>query len=79
MAEQNVAARDLISANWDDLSGRHRVVPGKALLRTLRGHIQDLYGVNFGNERLAESFSREEVPGEIVEALQRVAALHAAA
>ncbi|MGO9789113.1 MAG: hypothetical protein ACLP8S_06195 [Solirubrobacteraceae bacterium] len=78
VSEQNVAARDLIAANWDDLNGRLRVVPGKTLLRTLRSHIQDLYGVNFGNERLAESFSREEIPAEIVEALQRVAALHAA-
>ncbi len=79
VAEQNSAARELVAENWDDLEGRLRVVPGKTLLRSARRRIQDLYGVNFGNERLAESFMKEEIPDEIVEALQRVAALQSGA
>jgi ABC-type histidine transport system ATPase subunit len=77
VAEQNAAARELIAANWSDLGGRLRVVPGKGLLRAVRREIQDRYGVNFGNERLAESFLADEIPAEIVEALRKVAALQA--
>jgi hypothetical protein len=77
VAEQNAAARELIAANWSDLGGRLRVVPGKGLLRAVRREIQDRYGVNFGNERLAESFLADEIPAEIVEALRKLAALQA--
>ncbi len=74
----NSAARSLIGDNWGSLEGRLRVVRGKSLLRTLRREIQDQYGVNFGNERLAESFEANEIPQELVDALTRVSRLHSA-
>ncbi len=68
----NRAARELVEANWGTLDGRLRVVSGKVLLRGLRSRIQADYGVNFGNERLAEAFERDDIPTELVTLLQRV-------
>jgi predicted ATPase len=73
----NEAARAMIDENWQTIEGKLRVVSGKQLLSVIRRMIQDAYGVNFGNERLAETFVQEEVPAEIAEALRRVAELDA--
>jgi hypothetical protein len=73
----NEAARAMIDENWQTIEGKLRVVSGKQLLSVIRRMIQDAYGVNFGNERLAEAFVQEEVPAEIAEALRRVAELDA--
>jgi hypothetical protein len=41
----------------------------------VRRKIQDSYGVNFGNERLAEAFDISDIPSEIQETLRRIAQL----
>ncbi len=71
----NEAARIMLESNWETLDGRLRVVSGKQLLGVIRRQVQDQFGVNFGNERLAEAFASGEVPTEIVDALRRVAEL----
>jgi hypothetical protein len=73
--DANARARRHVDANWGTLSERLRVLPGKKLLGRVRAEIQDRYSVNFGNERLAEAFSDEEIPLELREQLQRGAAL----
>lgn len=73
--QANEAARAMLESNWATLEGRLRVVSGKQLLGVIRREVQDKFGVNFGNERLAEAFVSEEVPTEISDALRQVAEL----
>jgi ABC-type lipoprotein export system ATPase subunit len=73
----NERARQFVESRWDTLEGRLSVVSGKQLLSRVRGILQTMYGVNFGNERLAEGFAPNEVPEEIVSALQAATQLAA--
>lgn len=73
--EANETARTFVDAQWGTLEGRLIVVSGKKLLGALRNEIQNRYGVNFGNERLAEGFEPAEVPTDIRNALEEVARL----
>lgn len=68
----NPMARDQVGASWDTLEERLRFVAGKRLLSVLRTEIQQRYGVNFGNERLAETFTADEIPNELVHFLHQV-------
>jgi len=47
----------------------------RAKASAVRQRVQASYGVNFGNERLAEGFAAEEIPSEVADALRRVAEL----
>jgi hypothetical protein len=53
-------------------------VPGKKLLPSLHAGIRSTYGINFGNERLAEGFAADEIPQEIKDLLERVSAFMSA-
>lgn len=75
--EMNEAAREMISDEWVSVDDSLRVVSGKRLLGAIRGRIQDEYGVNFGNERLAEAFAAEEIPSELRDRLDEIASLAA--
>lgn len=79
LVDANETARTLVEAQWSDLTGRLTVVKGKRLLAAVRKRLQDDYAVNFGNERLAEAFSDDEIPAELREALTAVADLQAGA
>lgn len=72
----NPAARELVAEHWEDLDSRLKFVSGKRLLGVIRQQIQETYGVTFGNERLAETFTAEEIPTEIVDFLNRVKDIH---
>jgi energy-coupling factor transporter ATP-binding protein EcfA2 len=76
-ATANEAARALIGESWDSLDDLLVVVSGKKLLSAIRRRIQDEYGVNFGNERLAEAFTVDEIPQEIKDQLDQIASLSA--
>jgi energy-coupling factor transporter ATP-binding protein EcfA2 len=71
----NELARQFVAANWNSPADRLRVVPGKRLLGAVRSAVQNTYGVNFGNERLAEAFTAAEIPHELVECIHRAASL----
>ncbi len=73
--EANRIARETIDVAWAAGNDRLKYVSGKRLLSKLRSKIQDKYGVNFGNERIAETFNDAEIPEEIKAYLQEVAAL----
>lgn len=72
----NPKARAALDAGWDSLPGRLRLVSGKRLLAGIRAKIQTVYGVNFGNERLAEAFKATEIDQELLDILKRIAALN---
>jgi ABC-type cobalamin/Fe3+-siderophores transport system ATPase subunit len=75
--EVNEAAREMIADEWTSVADALSVVSGKRLLSAIRSRIQDEYGVNFGNERLAEAFEDEEIPKELRERLEEIASLAA--
>lgn len=75
VVEANAAARAFVEAQWHDAEARLAVLPGKVYLSCVRRLVQDTYGVNFGNERLAESFLEDEIPGELQSLLQQVSQL----
>jgi len=75
VTEANRMARETLASVWNDEAARLKYVPGKRILGKLRSKIQEKYGVNFGNERIAESFNAEEVPEEIKSYLREVASL----
>lgn len=71
----NEWARGQVSESWEDLASRLTLVSGKKLLSAIRSRVQSTYGVNFGNERLAEGFRSDEIPEELRTLLESVAAL----
>jgi hypothetical protein len=73
----NDAARSLLGPAWESLDDVLKPVSGKKLLSAIRRRIQNEHGVNFGNERLAESFTADEIPPEIKDQLDRIASLSA--
>lgn len=75
----NEHAREVVDSQWATLEDRLVVVSGKKLLSLLRSKLQDKYSVNFGNERLAEGFTADEVPSEIIDALSAATRLQAPA
>jgi hypothetical protein len=75
IATANAEGRAFVEAKWGTLRERLSVVSGKRLIGLVRTQIQDQHGVNFGNERLAEAFEASEIPAEIVDVLNQVAAL----
>jgi hypothetical protein len=75
VADANAIAREFVEDSWGDRSQKLRVVSGKKALARLRESLQDRYGVNFGNERLAEAFESAEIDGEVITQLQRIAKL----
>jgi hypothetical protein len=72
----NPAARELVAENWADVDSRLKFVSGKRLLGIVRQQIQETYGITFGNERLAETFTAAEIPTEIVDFLSKVRDIH---
>ncbi|MGV7254586.1 ATP-dependent nuclease [Mycobacterium kansasii] len=75
VATVNPIARQAVADAWPALEDRLTLVSGKQLLSDLRRAVQDQFGLNFGNERLAEAFRPEEIPPEIRDVLLRVESL----
>lgn len=75
VANVNPIARDAVTASWDTIDDRLKLVSGKQLLGRIRQAIQGKYGVTFGNERLAEAFTADEIPEEVRAALEKVGGL----
>jgi ABC-type cobalamin/Fe3+-siderophores transport system ATPase subunit len=73
--EANEAAREAVLKDWGSLDGRLKWCSGKSLLGCIRERIQREYGVSFGNERLAEAFTPDEIPDEVKETLKAVEAI----
>ena len=57
-------------SSWDNISNRMTVVPGKAVLASLRTEITRLYAVNLTDHKIVSEFTREEIPEDLVNLLQ---------
>jgi energy-coupling factor transporter ATP-binding protein EcfA2 len=55
---------------WNDLTGRLSIVPGKEVLRALRTHLQEHFGVSLTDSRIVESMRRDDIPDDLQELLQ---------
>jgi len=50
---------------WDDLTTRLTIVPGKEVLRALRDHLQEHFGVSMTDARIVDAFHRDEIPEDL--------------
>jgi hypothetical protein len=67
--------KDVLNAfdrRWASLSTRIALVPGKEVLRLFRQRVQELHGVTLTDARIAESISREDIPGDMRRVLDRL-------
>lgn len=71
VAEANSVARDVLA----DRESFIEHVDGKALLAAVRRAVQERYGVTFGNQRLIDEITEQEVDDEIWDVLMRIQAL----
>jgi hypothetical protein len=55
---------------WDDLTARLTIVPGKDVLRALRSHVQENFGVSLTNARIVEGMRRDDIPNDLQELLR---------
>ena len=52
-----------------------RLADGKASLKAIRRRVQDLWGVSFGNARLVEAMTSNEIDPDITNIIKRLEAL----
>jgi energy-coupling factor transporter ATP-binding protein EcfA2 len=55
---------------WNDLTGRLNIVPGKDVLRALRSHLHENLGVSLTDARIVETMHRDEIPDDLQGLLQ---------
>ena len=65
-------AIEVFDRKWHSMESRLEIVPGKQVLRELRGGIQDQYQVTLTNLRIIGSFREEEVPTDLVELIHEI-------
>jgi hypothetical protein len=71
------AAQDTLQAidcKWQTLEERMEIVPGKAILATLRRRVRELFSVNVSDYRIVSSFHMDEIPldlKQLIEGLER--------
>jgi hypothetical protein len=73
--DQASIADDAISifeGQWDDVTNRMRVVPGKSVLAALRAELADAYAVNLTDHRIVSEFRDDEVPTDLRTMLDRL-------
>lgn len=63
--QANKIARETLGLAWSSDIDKLKYVYGKGLLAKVCKQVQETYGVNFGNERIAEAFKSEELPEEL--------------
>ncbi len=66
VARANRLARERVDEAWRTIEGRIAVVSGKELLSKLSSWAQATYGVSLSVARLAGSFTRADLPAEVV-------------
>jgi len=60
----------IFEVSWNDISKRMAIVPGKAVLASLRTEITRLYAVNLTDHKIVSEFTDNEVPKDLVILLQ---------
>jgi hypothetical protein len=57
---------------WNDLTKRLTLVPGKETLAALNTHLQENYGITVSASLIIDSFKKEEIPAEMIEILEQI-------
>ena len=57
---------------WEDLSLRLQIVPGKEVLRAFREKVQALLNVSLGDARIVDAIHRPEIPPDLEELIRGV-------
>ena len=57
---------------WNSLSGRLCIAPGKQTLRRFKDKMQELYEISFSDNRIADEFRSGEIPADMVKLLRRL-------
>jgi energy-coupling factor transporter ATP-binding protein EcfA2 len=68
----NQAVLTEFDATWSTLEGRLIIVPGKELLSLLNKYLQDKYGLSLTIRFIIEAFTKEEIPRDIVDLINRL-------
>ena len=55
---------------WEDLSLRLQIVPGKEVLRAFREKVQALLNVSLGDARIVDAIHRPEIPPDLEELIR---------
>jgi hypothetical protein len=70
LADINRETITWFNQRWTDLRERLKVVPGKDVLRSLRGVLQERFGISLTDSRIVESIRRDEIPLELQDLLK---------
>ena len=73
--DPGTVARDAtldFQAKWNDLESRLRVVPGKQVLRRVREHLQEKYGISLTTRMLVNELLADEIPGDLRDTLHQI-------
>ena len=63
-------AINIFDSSWEHISSRMAIVPGKAVLASLRTEITRLYAVNLTDHKIVSEFTKDEFPEDLVNLLQ---------
>jgi energy-coupling factor transporter ATP-binding protein EcfA2 len=65
-------AMRLFESKWNNIDERMTVVPGKAVLASLRAELSSLYAVNLTDHRIVSEFTNEEIPNDLILLLEEL-------
>ncbi len=68
--EANPVARSFVESIWVQTDGPRRIARGKDVLALVRQAISTRYGVSFGNSRIIEAMTPDEIHQDVVRLLQ---------
>ncbi len=66
------AATRWFDERWNLLDKRLCITPGKQTLRRFKDKMQELYGVSFSDNRIADEFRSDEIPTDLADLLRRL-------
>lgn len=72
LADVNRQAMVWFNEQWNDLSKRLAIVPGKEVLREFRTAVQETYGVSLTDARIVEHMHRDEIPYDLVNLIRLI-------
>jgi hypothetical protein len=72
LADVNRDTMGWFNQAWNDPVERMSIVPGKKVLRVLRGYLQEHFGVSLTEARIIENIRRDDVPQDLRELLEAV-------
>lgn len=59
-------------SEWNDFPTRLMLVPGKEILAALNAYLQENHGITISSSLIVDSFSKVEIPAELVEIVEQI-------